>query len=193
MRFSALFGEVFGQTASSSLQLLKGNFSFSLSFSVYIWVKRLKKPFYTWVMFSEVSQISAGDPISTRLCLQSHFRRVYLCILFALKYVSCNLAIIRSSLFGLHLGRKTFQNSFYTWVTVSKMSNWNIKSHELLRKMYKAKQSQDRKRLKLVNVLITKETSCWDWQGLVVCPSFKQVRRKNMLFFFFSFWFITYM
>ena len=27
MRFSALFGEVFGQTALSSLQLLKGNFS----------------------------------------------------------------------------------------------------------------------------------------------------------------------
>ena len=97
---------------------------------------------------------------------------------------SCSLAITRSSLFGLQLGRKTFQNSFYTWVTVSKMSNWNIKSHELLRKMYKAKQSQDRKRLKLVNVLITKETSCWEWQGLVVCPSFKQVRQKNMLFFF---------
>ena len=37
-----------------------------------------------------------------------------------------------------------FQNSFYTWVTFSKMSNWNIKPHELLRKkMYKAKQSQD--------------------------------------------------
>ena len=27
MRFSALFGEVFGQTALSSIQLLKGNFS----------------------------------------------------------------------------------------------------------------------------------------------------------------------
>ena len=54
---------------------------------------------------------------------------------------------------------KDFPKFLYTWVTVSKMSNWNIKSHELLRKMYKAKQSQDRKRLKLVNVLITKETS----------------------------------
>ena len=40
-----------------------------------------QKPFYTWVMFSEVSQISLGDPISTQLCLQSHFRRVYLCLL----------------------------------------------------------------------------------------------------------------
>ena len=57
-------------------------------------------------------------------------------------------------------GSKDFPKFLYTWVTVSKMSNWNIKSHELLRKMYKAKQSQDRKRLKLVNVLITKETSC---------------------------------
>ena len=41
----------------------------------------LQKPFYTWVMFSEVSQISLGDPSSTQLCLQSHFRRVYLCLL----------------------------------------------------------------------------------------------------------------
>ena len=40
---------------------------------------------------------------------------------------SCSLAITRSSLFGLHLGRKTFQNSFNTWVTFSKMSNWNVK------------------------------------------------------------------
>ena len=114
MRFSALFGEVFGQTASSSLQLLKENFS-SVQFKflgLHLSQETLQKPFYTWVMFSEVSQISAGDPISTQLCLQSHFRRVYLCILFALKYVSCSLAIIRSSLFGLHLGRKTFQNSF---------------------------------------------------------------------------------
>ena len=40
---------------------------------------------------------------------------------------SCSLAITRSSLFGLHLGRKTFQNSFNNWVTFSKMSNWNVK------------------------------------------------------------------
>ena len=43
-------------------------------------------------------------------------------------------------------------------------------------KMHKAKQSQDRKRLKLGNVLITKETSCWEWQGFVVCPSFRKAR-----------------
>ena len=54
----------------------------------------------------------SGRSYFNSICLQSHFRRVYLCILFALKYVSCSLAIIRSSLFGLHLGRKTFQNSF---------------------------------------------------------------------------------
>ena len=54
----------------------------------------------------------SGRSYFNSTCLQSHFRRVYLCILFALKYVSCSLAIIRSSLFGLHLGRKTFQNSF---------------------------------------------------------------------------------
>ena len=46
------------------------------------------KPFYTWVTFFKVSQISPGDPISTELCLQLHFRRLYLCILFALKYAS---------------------------------------------------------------------------------------------------------
>ena len=48
----------------------------------------LQKPFYTWVTFFKVSQISPGDPISTELCLQLHFRRLYLCILFALKYAS---------------------------------------------------------------------------------------------------------
>ena len=103
---------------------------------------------------------------------------------------SCSLAITRSSLFGLHLGRKTFQNSFYTWVTVSKMSNWNIKSHELLRKMYKAKQSQDRKRLKLVNVLITKKKNIvlrvWEWRvrGFTIVQ--KSALEKGFFFVFFS-------
>ena len=57
--------------------------------------------------------------------------------------------------------------------------------------MHKAKQSQDRKRLKLGNVRITKETSCWEWQGFVLCLSFRKVR----LFFFFLIitWLFPYM
>ena len=95
----------------------------------------------------------------------------------AIKSFSCCLAITRSSLFGLHWGRKTFQNSFYTWVTFSKMSNWNIKPHELLRKkMYKAKQSQDWKRLKLVNVRIEKRN---------VVLRVTSASEKHAFFFFF--------
>ena len=31
---------------------------------------------------SKISKVLSGDPISTQLCLQSHFRRVHLCTLF---------------------------------------------------------------------------------------------------------------
>ena len=44
--------------------------------------------FYTWLTFSKISQVSPEDPILTQLCLQSPFGRVYLCILFSLKYAS---------------------------------------------------------------------------------------------------------
>ena len=67
---------------------------------------------------------------------------------------SGSLAISKSSLFCIHLGRETFQKPFYTWVIFSKISSQNVKHYKLLNK---AKQSQDRKRLKLVNVLITKK------------------------------------
>ena len=36
---------------------------------------------------------------------------------------------------------------------------------------------------KKCNVLITKETSCWEWQEFVVCPSFRKERRKTCLLF----------
>ena len=112
----ALFSTFWGSFRANCIEqftTFEREFQFQFKFlGLPLSQETFQKPFYTWVMFSEVSQISAGDPISTQLCLQSHFRRVYLCILFALKYVSCSLAIIRSSLFGLHLGRKTFQNSF---------------------------------------------------------------------------------
>ena len=54
----------------------------------FIQVERLSKLLLHLAYVSKISQVSPGDPILTQLCLQKPFRRVYLCILFSLKYSS---------------------------------------------------------------------------------------------------------
>ena len=74
--------------------------------------------------------------------------------------------------FLLHL-RYTFQN-----IKLEYKIPWVTE-----KKMHKAKQNQDRKRLKFFNVLIAKETPCWEWQEFVVCPSFRKEHRKTCFLF----------
>ena len=74
--------------------------------------------------------------------------------------------------FLLHL-RYTFQN-----IKVEYKIPWVTE-----KKMHKVKQNQDRKRLKFINVLIAKETPCWERQEFVVCPSFRKEHRKTCFLF----------
>ena len=95
---------------------------------------------------------------------------------------SCSLAITRSSLFGLHLGRKTFQNSFYTWVAFYKMSNWNIKPHELLRKNVQSKAKPGPKKVKTCE--------CSNKEKKRRAESDKCVRKTCFFLFFFLVYYI---
>ena len=132
----------------------------SSSFSFYILVERLSQtPFTPGLRFPKYQKFyreiliqlnfvynrTSGEFIFA-LCLFKNIQTI--------RGFSGSLAISKSSLFCLHLGRETFQKPFYTWVFFSKISSQNVKHYKLLNK---AKQSQDRKRLKLVNVLITKK------------------------------------
>ena len=100
---------------------------------------------FTWRSYlnSTLFKIALQESLS----LLFVFLKLYTCTITGF---SCSLAISNSSLFGLYLGRETFQKPFYTWLTFSKISSQNKKPHKLL---HKAKQSQERKRLKLVNVI----------------------------------------
>ena len=95
---------------------------------------------------------------------------------------SCSLAITRSSLFGLHLCRKTFQNSLYTWVAFYKMSNWNIKPHELLRKNVQSKAKPGPKKVKTCE--------CSNNEKKRRAESDKCVRKTCFFLFFFLVYYI---
>ena len=125
--------------------------------------KPLLRLAYVFQNITSFTRRSYFSSISFTIALQESLSVQFVCFkickLFGVLAVAS--VITRSSLFGLHLSREGFQSSFYTCVTRSTISSYNIISHELLRKkMQKAKKSQERERLKFFNVLITKETSC---------------------------------
>ena len=106
---------------------------------------------YVFQNITSFTRRSYFNSISFTIALQESLSVQFVCFkickLFGVLAVAS--VITRSSLFGLHLSREGFQSSFYTCVTRSKISSYNIKSHELLRKNAESKAKPGAKKVKI--------------------------------------------
>ena len=114
---------------------LSCSLAITTSLSIYIQVERLSKlllhlayVFQNIISFTGRSYLNSTlFTIALQESLSVQFVCFKICKLFGVLAVAS--VITRSSLFGLHLSREGFQSSFYTYVTRSKISSQNIKSH----------------------------------------------------------------
>ena len=127
----------------SGLQLGYYHFKF---IGLHLGRETFTNPFYNWLTFSKISKGFTGSSYfnSTlfKISVQESLSLVFVCLkIYActIRGFSCSLATSKSSLFGLHLGRETFQKPFYTWLTFSKIPSQNIKPHSYCIKQSKAR------------------------------------------------------
>ena len=87
--------------------------------------KPLLHPAYVFQNMKSFTGRSYLNSTLFKIALQESLSLLFVCLKIYTYYYgfSCSLAIRKSSLFGIHLGRETFQKPFYTWFTFSKISS----------------------------------------------------------------------